>query len=126
MAETGGVPLNASPVRRWAGVFGHRPFAFRTTAARRAAEWIQRADANQSKAKRKETKKRTRRKRINTQPKAIHKNKARQHRQKNKPYPQPKQKTKNYTHQKETTRVLHPASRLTPENGGIPPFYGCC
>jgi hypothetical protein len=28
MAETGGVPLNASPVRRWAGVFGHRPFAF--------------------------------------------------------------------------------------------------
>ena len=40
------------------------------------------------------------------------------------PYPQPKQKTKNYTYQKETTRVLHPASRLTPENGGIPPFYG--
>ncbi|WP_186291012.1 hypothetical protein [Bifidobacterium catenulatum] len=38
---------------------------------------------------------------------------------------QPKQaKTKNYTYQKETTRVLHPASRLTPENGGIPPFYG--
>ena len=28
MAEIGGVPLNASPVRRWAGVFGHRPFAF--------------------------------------------------------------------------------------------------
>ena len=28
MAETGGVPLNASPVRRWAGVFGCRPFAF--------------------------------------------------------------------------------------------------
>ncbi|WP_195327815.1 hypothetical protein [Bifidobacterium pseudocatenulatum] len=38
---------------------------------------------------------------------------------------QPKQgKTKNYTHEKETTGVLHPASRLTPENGGIPPFYG--
>lgn len=38
---------------------------------------------------------------------------------------QPKQaKTKNYTYQKETTGVLHPASRLTPENGGIPPFYG--
>ncbi len=31
MAETGGVPLNASPVRRWAGVFGHRPFAFPKT-----------------------------------------------------------------------------------------------
>ncbi len=31
------------------------------------------------------------------------------------PYPQPKQKTKNYTYQKETTRVLHPASRLTPK-----------
>lgn len=38
------------------------------------------------------------------------------------PYPQPKQKTKNYTYQKETTGVLHPASRLTPGNGGIPPF----
>ncbi|MBS5296310.1 hypothetical protein [Bifidobacterium pseudocatenulatum] len=38
---------------------------------------------------------------------------------------QPKQgKTKNYTHEKETTGVLHPASRLTPGNGGIPPFYG--
>ncbi|WP_368232484.1 hypothetical protein [Bifidobacterium pseudocatenulatum] len=38
---------------------------------------------------------------------------------------QPKQgKTKNYIHEKETTGVLHPASRLTPENGGIPPFYG--
>ena len=45
---------------------------------------------------------------------------------KNKPYPQPKQKTKNYIHGKETTRVLHPATRLTPENGGIPPFYGVC
>ena len=31
-------------------------------------------------------------------------------------------KTKNYTYQKETTRVLHPAPRLAPENGGIPPF----
>lgn len=31
---------------------------------------------------------------------------------------QPKQgKTKNYIHEKETTGVLHPASRLTPENG---------
>ena len=44
MAETGGVPLNASPVRRWAGVFGHRPFAFlsrgrlRRAAARTVAE----------------------------------------------------------------------------------------
>jgi hypothetical protein len=66
----------------------------------------------------------THRKRINTQPKAIHKNKARQHRQKNKPYPQPKQKNKNFTQEKETMGVLHPASRLTPENGGIPPFYG--
>ena len=28
MAETGGVPLNASPVRRWAGARRHRPFAF--------------------------------------------------------------------------------------------------
>lgn len=28
----------------------------------------------------------------------------------------------NFQHQKETTRVLHPAPRLTPENGGIPPF----
>lgn len=28
----------------------------------------------------------------------------------------------NFQHQKETTGVLHPASRLTPENGGIPPF----
>lgn len=42
------------------------------------------------------------------------------------PYPQPKQKTKNYTYQKETTGVLHSAPRLTPENGGVPPFYGCC
>jgi hypothetical protein len=32
----------------------------------------------------------------------------------------------NFQHQKETTRVLHPASRLTPENGGIPPFYRVC
>jgi len=29
----------------------------------------------------------------------------------------------NFQHQKETTGVLHPASRLTPENGGIPPFW---
>ena len=35
-------------------------------------------------------------------------------------------KTKNFRHQKETTRVLHPAPRLTPENGGIPPFYRVC
>lgn len=54
---------------------------------------------------------------------------------KKKKEPQPRQKdrrnqnrpqNKNYKHKKETTRVLHPASRLTPENGGIPPFYGCC
>ena len=33
-------------------------------------------------------------------------------------------KNENLTHEKKTTRVLHPASRLTPENGGIPPFIG--
>ncbi len=37
-----------------------------------------------------------------------------------------KAENKNYTYQKETTRVLHPATRLAPENGGIPPFYGVC
>ena len=36
--------------------------------------------------------------------------------------PTTKAENQNYTHEKETTRVLHPASRLTPENGGIPPF----
>ncbi|WP_368112066.1 hypothetical protein [Bifidobacterium adolescentis] len=50
---------------------------------------------------------------------------------KKKKEPQPRQKdrrnqnrpqNKNYKHKKETTRVLHPASRLTPGNGGIPPF----
>ena len=37
-----------------------------------------------------------------------------------------KAENKNYTYQKETTGVLHPATRLAPENGGIPPFYGVC
>ncbi|WP_346973053.1 hypothetical protein [Bifidobacterium adolescentis] len=50
---------------------------------------------------------------------------------KKKKEPQPRQKdrrnqnrpqNKNYKHKKETTGVLHPASRLTPGNGGIPPF----
>lgn len=40
------------------------------------------------------------------------------------PYPQPKQKTKNYTYQKETTRVLHPASRLTPKTAEYRRFMG--
>ena len=40
--------------------------------------------------------------------------------------PTTKAENQNYTHEKEATRVLHPAPRLTPENGGIPPFYGCC
>ena len=40
--------------------------------------------------------------------------------------PTTKAENQNYTHEKETTRVLHPAPRLTPENSGIPPFYGCC
>ena len=79
-----------------------------------------------NKAKRKASQKRTHRKRSHTQPKANQKNKQSNNRQKNIHTQQPKQKTKNYTYQKETTRVLHPASRLTPENGGIPPFYGCC
>ena len=81
-------------------------------------EQTQRIAKQDEKARRRHTEKR----RI-TQSKADQKDKARQHRQKNKPYPQPKQKTKNYTYQKETTRVLHPASRLTPKNGGIPPFW---
>lgn len=38
--------------------------------------------------------------------------------------PTTKAENQNYTHEKEATRVLHPAPRLTPENGGIPPFYG--
>ncbi len=35
-------------------------------------------------------------------------------------------KTENFSWNENHMRVLHPATRLTPENSGIPPFYGCC
>ena len=105
MAETGGVPLNASPVRRWAGVFGHRPFAFSISMGiKNVLDDL--LSSNYSGSIFVRAKQSTQ-----AEKQAI---------------PTTKAENQNYTHEKETTRVLHPASRLAPENGGIPPFYGCC
>ena len=81
MAETGGVPLNASPVRRWAGVFGHRPFAFSISMgiknvlddllSSNYSGSIRENKKIRTEKRKAEPEESTHRKRINTQPKAT-------------------------------------------------------
>jgi hypothetical protein len=68
MTETGGVPLNASPVRRWAGVFGHRPFAFSISMGSQIYRYLEQGEQKKSEQRNeKQSQKRT-----HTEKESIH------------------------------------------------------
>ncbi|MFR3352911.1 MAG: hypothetical protein ACLTR9_02610 [Bifidobacterium bifidum] len=87
----------------------------------RTDKQMQQAAKQDEKARRRHTGKR----RI-TQSKADQKNKQDDNRHKNIHIYDQSRKPKTMTTQKKTMRVLHPATRMTPENVGIPPFYRVC